>query len=60
MKCQSTNKSSNLAYAINTIRTVTVKKGQYNEGERCQKTEVRRQKTKKKEDMISEDKRDNI
>ena len=36
-------------------------KGQYNEGERCQKTEVRWQKTEeeKKEDVMSENKRDN-
>ena len=40
--------------------TVTVRKGQYYEGERCQKTEVGRWGTKKKEDGMSEDKRDNV
>ena len=35
-------------------------KGQYNEGERSQKTEVRRQEKKKKEDVMSEDKRDYV
>ena len=44
--------SHNLAYAINIKRTVTVKKGQYYEGKRCQKTEVRRRRTKKKKEDI--------
>ena len=34
-------------------------KGQYYEGERCQMTKVRRWRTKKKEDGMPEDKRDN-
>ena len=54
MKMSTYEYSNNLAYAINIKRTVTVKKGQYYEGERCQKTEVRRRRTKKKEDEKSE------
>ena len=41
---------------MNIPRTVTVKKGQYYKSERCQKTEVRKWRTKKKEDMKSETK----
>ena len=47
----------NLAYAMNTIKTVTVRKRAIYDGEKMQKD--RRQK-KKKEDTLYEDKRDNV
>ena len=41
---------------MNTIKTVTVRKGQYMLVKRCKKIED----GKKKEDMMCEDKRDNV
>ena len=51
-----TNKNSNLAYAPNTLKTVTVKKGQYMMVKGWKKIEDE----KKKEDMMSEGKRDDV
>ena len=60
MKMPKYKQSDSLAYAMNNEKDCYSEKGQYHEGERCQKTEVRRQKTKKKEDVMSEDKKDNV
>ena len=60
MKMSKYKYSNNLAYAINIKSDCYSEKGQYYEGERCQKTEVKRQRTKKKEDKKSKDKRDNV
>ena len=60
MKMSKYKYNNNLAYTVNVQSTVTVKRGNIYEGERCQKTEVRRWKTKKKEEEKSEDKRDNV
>ena len=40
MKMSKYKYSNDIAYAINIKRIVTVKKGQYYEDERCQKTKV--------------------
>ena len=40
MKMSKYKCSNDLVYAINIKRTVTVRKGQYYEDERCQNTEV--------------------
>ena len=51
--------NNNLAYAVNTVRTVIVKGGNINEDERCQMADIRREKMGRRKKMY-EDKRDNV